>query len=325
MKPATILAELRNRGIQLSLSGEDLVYRAPKGSITDDLLAAVKSNKTFIVKKLKAENASHSEFENLARILELDDSNDDGNIHSYARYVEPVKSRLLARVGLDVNYLRGEGCFLYGEDGKPYKTRSVDTVGLEGLLDEAESRAYDVVAANDEAKPQGWELDEPSRRHIARVVGIAALKYADLSQNRESDYVFSYDKMLALTGNTATYMQYSYARVFGIFAKGNVDATSIRNSDAKIRLDEPAERQLGLKLLQFGDALNEVLVDYRPNQLTNYLFELAKSFSAFFEQCPVLKAEEEATKNSRLLLCDLTARTLKQGLALLGIDVVQKM
>ena len=194
-----------------------------------------------------------------------------------------------------------------------------------GLLDEAEARAYDVVAANDEAKPQGWELDEPTRRHIAKVIGIAALKYADLSQNRESDYVFSYDKMLALTGNTATYMQYSYARVFGIFAKGNVDAQSIRDSNATFALNHEAERELGLKLLQFGDSLNEVLTDYRPNQLTNYLFELAKSFSAFFEQCPVLKAEEEATKNSRLLLCDLTARTLKQGLALLGIDVVQKM
>ena len=212
-----------------------------------------------------------------------------------------------------------------GEDGKPYKTRSGVTVGLMGLLDEAEARAYDVVAANDEAKPQGWELDEPTRRHIAKVIGIAALKYADLSQNRESDYVFSYDKMLALTGNTATYMQYSYARVFGIFAKGNVDAQSIRDSNAKFALNHEAERELGLKLLQFGDSLNEVLTDYRPNQLTNYLFELAKSFSAFFEQCPVLKAEEEATKNSRLLLCDLTARTLKQGLALLGIDVVQKM
>ena len=212
-----------------------------------------------------------------------------------------------------------------GEDGKPYKTRSGDTVGLEGLLEEAEARAYEVVAANDEAKPKGWELDEPTRRNIAKVVGIAALKYADLSQNRESDYVFSYDKMLALTGNTATYMQYSYARVFGIFEKGNVDAESIRNSDANITLNDPYERALGLKLLQFGDALGEVLVDYRPNQLTNYLFDLAKCFSAFFENCPVLKAEEEEVRTSRLLLCDLTARTLKQGLTLLGIGVVQKM
>lgn len=212
-----------------------------------------------------------------------------------------------------------------GEDKRPYKTRSGDTVGLAGLLDEAEARAYEVVAANDEAKPNGWELDEPKRRHIARVVGIAALKYADLSQNRESDYVFSYDKMLALTGNTATYMQYSYARVFGIFAKGEVDPATVRESSAKITVTHPAERALGLKLMQFGDAIDEVLVDYRPNQLTSYLFDLAKSFSTFFEQCPVLKADTEAERTNRMLLCDLTARTLKQGLALLGIGVVEKM
>jgi len=212
-----------------------------------------------------------------------------------------------------------------GEDKRPYKTRSGDTIGLTGLLDEAEARAYQVVAANDDAKPNGWELDEPKRRHIARTVGIAALKYADLSQNRESDYVFSYDKMLALNGNTATYMQYSYARVFGIFAKGDVDPETLRKSNTKITLEHPAERALGLRLLQFGDAIDEVLVDYRPNQLTSYLFELAKSFSSFFEKCPVLKADTEVERTNRLLLCDLTARTLRQGLALLGIDVVEKM
>ncbi len=212
-----------------------------------------------------------------------------------------------------------------GEDGKPYKTRSGDTVGLAGLLNEAEQRAYEVVAANDDAKPDGWELDEPTRRHIANTVGMAALKYADLSQNRESDYVFSYDKMLALTGNTATYMQYSYARVFGIFAKGDILAEQLRQSDATIELPHAAERELGLKLLQFGDAIEEVLADYRPNQLTSYLFDLAKAFSAFFEQCPVLKADNDEVRNSRLLLCDLTARTLKLGLSLLGIQVVEKM
>ncbi len=212
-----------------------------------------------------------------------------------------------------------------GEDGKPYKTRSGDTVGLVGLLDEAEARAYEVVSANDDAKSDGWELDEPARRRVARVVGIAALKYADLSQNRESDYVFSYDKMLALQGNTATYMQYSYARVHGIFARGHIDADALRNSTATIELAHPAERALGLKIRQFGDAIDEVLVDYRPNLLTAYLFDLAKCFSAFFEQCPVLKAETEPQRLSRLLLCDLTARALKLGLQLLGIQTVEKM
>ncbi len=212
-----------------------------------------------------------------------------------------------------------------GEDGKPYKTRSGDTVGLVGLLDEAETRAYEVVSANDDAKANGWELDEPARRRVARVVGIAALKYADLSQNRESDYVFSYDRMLALQGNTATYMQYSYARVHGIFTRGKVDVQKLRASSAAIKLAHPTERALGLKILQFGDAVDEVLVDYRPNLLTAYLFELAKSFSGFFEQCPVLKAETDEQRMSRLLLCDLTARTLKLGLELLGIQTVEKM
>ena len=211
------------------------------------------------------------------------------------------------------------------EHGKPYKTRSGDTIGLEGLLDDAEEKAYDVVAENDEAKKTGWELDEPTRRHIARVVGIAALKYADLSHNRESDYEFSYKKMLATTGDTATYMQYSYARVYGIFAKAGVTQEEVRESAAKLKLEHPAERALGLKLLQFEGAVEEVLVDYRPNQLTAYLYDLAKSFSSFFDQCPVVKAESDEQRQSRLVLCDLTARTLKQGLALLGIDVVEKM
>ncbi len=212
-----------------------------------------------------------------------------------------------------------------GEDKRPFKTRSGDTVGLAGLLNEAEARAWDVVSKNDDAKPDGWELDEPARRHIARVVGIAALKYADLSQNRESDYVFSYEKMLALQGNTATYMQYSYARVCGIFSRGAVDLAALRATSAPISLNHPAERALGLRLLQFGDAIEEVLVDYRPNHLTGYLYDLARTFSTFFEQCHVLKAESEPLRTNRLLLCDLTARTLKLGLGLLGIDVIEKM
>ena len=120
-----------------------------------------------------------------------------------------------------------------GDDGRPFKTRSGDTVGLEGLLDEAVRRALDIVAANDDAKPDGPELSAEQRRQIAEGVGIAALKYADLSQNRTSDYVFSYDKMLAMTGNTATYMQYAYARVRSIFAKGNVDVDALRASSAR--------------------------------------------------------------------------------------------
>ena len=212
------------------------------------------------------------------------------------------------------------------EEGKMYKTRSGTTVGLEGLLNDAEAKALEVVTANDDAKPNGPELDEAARKHVATVVGIAALKYADLSQNRESDYVFSYDKMLALQGNTAAYMQYSYARCHGIFSRAGVTADEIRNSTtAKITIEAAAERSLALQLLRFEEALQDVIADYRPNLLTEYLFKLAKSFSSFFDQCPVVKAESDELRESRLLLCDLTARTLKTGLSLLGISVVEKM
>jgi arginyl-tRNA synthetase len=211
------------------------------------------------------------------------------------------------------------------DDGRPFKTRSGDTVGLEGLLDEAVDRAYRIVSENDDAKPDGAELSEADRRAIAQTVGIAALKYADLSQNRTSDYVFSYDKMLAMNGNTATYMQYAYARVRSIFRRGGVDVEKLRASRPKIMLNTPAERALAVELLRFAEALDAVVADYRPNQLTTYLFELANRYSTFFDQCPVLKAETYELRASRLVLCDLTARTLKQGLELLGIDVVEQM
>jgi arginyl-tRNA synthetase len=212
-----------------------------------------------------------------------------------------------------------------GDDGRPFKTRSGDTVGLEGLLDEAVRRASEIVAANDDAKPNGQELSDEQRQRIAETVGIAALKYADLSQNRTSDYVFSYDKMLAMNGNTATYMQYAYARVRSIFARGNVDIEAMRGEGTPILLNSPAERALAIELLRFSEALDLTLAEYRPNQLTAYLYDLANCYSTFFEQCHVLRAENEELRGSRLLLCDLTARTVERGLDLLGIQVVEKM
>jgi len=208
-----------------------------------------------------------------------------------------------------------------GEDGKPFKTRSGDTVGLVGLLDEAERRAYEIVKENDKDNTPESELRETARR-----IGIGAIIYADLSQNRESDYVFSYDKMLAMTGNTAAYLQYAFARVRSIFSKGNVDIAKLRLLPAAVcRLSSPAERALALELLKFGEAIDLSLRDYRPNVLTTYLFELANRYSVFFEQCPVLKAEQEDIRTSRFLLCDLTARTLQKGLELLGIETVERM
>jgi arginyl-tRNA synthetase len=162
-----------------------------------------------------------------------------------------------------------------GEDGRPFKTRAGDTVGLEGLLDEAIERALKIVSENDDAKPSGPELSAEERQRVAEAVGIGAVKYADLSQNRTSDYTFSYDKMLAMQGNTATYMQYAHARIRSIFARGEQQLGGELLSGVSagaVRLDHPAERALAIELLRFAEALEMVLADYRPNQLTNYLF-----------------------------------------------------
>jgi arginyl-tRNA synthetase len=212
-----------------------------------------------------------------------------------------------------------------GKDDKPFKTRAGDTVGLESLLDEGVSRALAIVSANDDAKPNGPELSAEERQRIAEVVGIGALKYADLSQNRTSDYVFDFDKMLAMNGNTATYMQYAHARIRGIFIKGREKIGGEQKSGGRIVLSHPAERALAVAALRLPEALELVLADYRPNQLTSYLFDLANRFSTFYENCPVLKADTPELSQSRLALCELTAKVLRQGLALLGIEVVERM
>jgi arginyl-tRNA synthetase len=217
-----------------------------------------------------------------------------------------------------------------GEDGRPFKTREGTAVGLVSLLDEAVERAYKIVCENDDARPEPL-LTDSDRRTVAERIGIGAIKYADLAHNRTSDYVFSYDKMLAMTGNTAAYMQYSYARVRSIFGKAGVSQSSINNQQSAnsqqsvISLTTPQERALALVLLQFSEVLSRVVADYRPNHLTAYLFELASRYSEFFENCPVIKAESDALRTSRLALCDLTARTLHRGLQLLGIETVERM
>ncbi|MCA9188955.1 MAG: arginine--tRNA ligase, partial [Planctomycetales bacterium] len=212
-----------------------------------------------------------------------------------------------------------------GPDGKPFRTRAGDTVGLAGLLDEAEAKALEVVNRLDDQREPSEQMDSAARREVAKVVGIGALKYADLSQNRTSDYEFSLEKMVALEGNTATYIQYAYARVQGIFKRGGIDIQQLRDAGSAIVIADDAERQLALQLLQFDEAIIDAAADYRPNLLTNYLYELARSYASFFDRCPVLKAESDNQRDSRLLLCDLTARTLKQGLKLLNIDVVDRM
>jgi arginyl-tRNA synthetase len=206
---------------------------------------------------------------------------------------------------------------IMGEDGKPFKTRSGDTVKLGELLDEAEERAFKIVSE------KSAELPEAQRKEIARVIGLGAVKYADLLPNRQSDYIFSWDKMLALTGNTAPYLQYAYARIQSIFRKA--DASAINHQPSAINLVAPEELTLAKHLLNFGLTLEAVAEELRPNYLCNYLFELAGKFTSFYENCPVLKAEDDATRNSRLALCALTARVLKQGLETLGIEVVEQM
>ncbi|MFM8954140.1 MAG: arginine--tRNA ligase [Planctomycetaceae bacterium] len=208
-----------------------------------------------------------------------------------------------------------------GDDGRPFKTRAGDTVGLEALLDEGVERAAAIVESGDEAR---GGLTAADRRHVAEAVGIGAIKYADLSQNRTTDYVFSFDKMLQLTGNTAAYMQYAAARVEGIFAKGGIDRAALRESCREVRILHPRERALALELLRFSEALEDVEADYRPNVLTAYLYDLAGCYSTFYDELSVLKADA-AERDSRLALCDLTGRVLRKGLELLGIGTVDRM
>jgi len=206
-----------------------------------------------------------------------------------------------------------------GEDGKKFKTRTGDTVRLKDLLGEAIARAKaDLESRLDSSQTEPGFIDQ-----VARTVGISAVKYADLSQNRTSDYVFSYDKMLALQGNTAPYLLYAYVRVQGISRKGNIDFQQLAGKGA-ICLQEPTEVVLAKHLLQFAEVLASVSQDLYPHRLCQYLFELSQKFNQFFEQCPVLKAEPDL-RISRLMLCDLSARTLKLGLSLLGIQVLEKM
>lgn len=203
---------------------------------------------------------------------------------------------------------------ILGEDGKPFKTRSGETVKLADLLDEAEERALTAVQAKNP------DLAEATQREIARIVGLGAVKYADLLPNRQSDYIFSWDKMLALQGNTAPYLQYAYTRVQSIFRKVEFSRADVPS----LQMTAPEEQALARHLLNYGLAIEAVAGEFRPNYLCNYLYELAGHFARFYEVCPVLKAAD-AERDTRLVLCSLTARVLRQGLELLGIEVAEQM
>jgi len=222
---------------------------------------------------------------------------------------------------------------ILGPDKKPMKTKEGDNVKLKALLAEAEERAAKIITeklgaqqaraeekAGENPVAQRFELAEHVRASLARVVGLGALKYADLAQNRNLDYVFSWDKLLAFDGNTAPYIQNAYVRTRSLFRKAGLDEVP----EAAVNLTEPAEVALAKKLLDFADSLLLAAEEYRPHYLCLYLFDLATLFHKFYEACPVLSAEA-AVRESRLVLCDLTARTLRQGLNLLGIEVVEQM
>jgi len=207
---------------------------------------------------------------------------------------------------------------MMGENGRPFRTREGGTVKLMDLLDEAERRARDLV---DQKSPG---LSEDERKEIARKVGIGAVKYADLAQNRTSDYVFSWEKMLSLDGNTAPYLQYAYTRIRSIFRRGGHEAETQRCDSSPIPLAAPEELALGKMLLRFPETLSRALEDYRPSVLATYLFDLAQAFTAFYNACPVIQSDEP-TRSARLKLCDLAARILSKGLYLLGIDTAERM
>jgi arginyl-tRNA synthetase len=203
-----------------------------------------------------------------------------------------------------------------GADGRPFKTRDGGTVKLVDLLDEAEERAYTLV------KGKNPELDETELRLIARAVGIGAVKYADLSKHRTSDYRFNFELMLSFEGNTAPYLLYAYTRVASIFRKLGQDVSQI---EGQIDLQANQEIDLAGKLAQFAEVLNSVAEKGEPHLLCAYLYDLAGLFSSFYEHCPILSAEDPAVQQSRLRLAALSGRTLQQGLQLLGLETLERM
>ncbi|WP_440723842.1 arginine--tRNA ligase [Klebsiella variicola] len=206
---------------------------------------------------------------------------------------------------------------MLGKDGKPFKTRAGGTVKLADLLDEALERARRLVA---EKNP---DMSADELENLAKVVGIGAVKYADLSKNRTTDYVFDWDNMLAFEGNTAPYMQYAYTRVLSVFRKAGIDENAM--NDAPVVIAEDREAQLAARLLQFEETLSVVAREGTPHVMCAYLYDLAGLFSGFYEHCPILSAESQETRNSRLKLALLTAKTLKLGLDTLGIETVERM
>ncbi|MDJ0572557.1 MAG: arginine--tRNA ligase [Pleurocapsa sp. MO_192.B19] len=251
-----------------------------------------------------------------ARIIYVTDS---GQANHFAGVFQVAKKAGILPESVEVVHVPFG--LVLGKDGKRIKTRSGETVKLKDLLDEAIERAKNDL----ETRLKEEERQETPEfiNHVAQVVGLSAVKYADLSQNRTSDYKFDFDKMLDLKGNTAPYLLYAYVRPQGISRKGNIDFSQL-DTDTQIVLTEEAELVLAKHILQLEEVIKEVESTLLPNRICLYLFELSQKFNQMYEQCEILKADEPQ-RTSRLILADLTARTIKLGLSLLGINVLERM
>lgn len=321
-----VVRQLRERGIATESEGAWCVFSDGAGKPEDDPFLIKdkdgwRPNPALVQKSDGAANYTTTDLATLEYRLKTWSPDEivyvtDGRQQLHFRQLFAVFRRWQPELATNVRLAHVWFGSILGDDGKPFKTRSGETVKLAELLDEAEERALKLVTEKSPAMP------EAERREIARIVGLGAIKYADLLPNRQSDYVFSWDKMLSFQGNTAPYLQYSYVRIRSIFRKA--EEAGVRSQESGTRLAEPAELALAKKLFQFGEMVPQVLDDHRPNQLANYLYELASTIHGFFEACPVLKADA-AIRDSRLLLCDVTARVLRQGLALLGIEAPERM
>lgn len=205
---------------------------------------------------------------------------------------------------------------MLGKDGRPFKTRSGGTIKLADLLDEAHERALMLI------KEKNPQMPDDEANQLAEIIGIGAVKYADLSKSRTTDYIFDWDNMLAFDGNTAPYMQYAYTRVLSVFRKAGLDEASLTGN---VIIGNDREAALAARLLQFEETITQVARDGTPHVMCAYLYDLAGLFSSFYEHCPILSAEDETVRQSRLILANLTAKTLKQGLQTLGIKTVERM
>jgi arginyl-tRNA synthetase len=311
-----VVQELRAAGIARESEGAIVVF-------FDDI-PELKTHPALILKTDGAANYTTTDLATLAYRLETWRPDEivyvtDGRQQLHFKQLFAIFRRWRPQTGIKLAHA-WFGSIL-GENGKPFKTRSGETIRLTDLLDEGQERAFQVVT---EKSP---ELGESRRREIARIVGVGAIKYADLLPNRQSDYVFSWEKMLSLSGNTAPYLQYAYTRVRSIFRKGEVPQQTGSASPETVDdlpLRTPEEIGLAKHLLNYGIVLEAVAEEYRPNYLCNYLYDLAGLFARFYEACPVLKAAEPE-RAARLVLCELTGRVLKQGLDVLGIETTEQM